>query len=194
MATMTLKRKKSAPPAKFKALVHYVIAKAEPSRLGSVCLNKILWYLDTLSYRATGTSITGETYIKRQHGPVPKHVLAVLGELEHEQAIVIRNRERFGYPMTDFISVKDPHASLLKLLSAADMEMADDVRQYICDEHTAASISELSHDQIWEAANIGEEIPLAASLAAAPGEVTDELLKWADSVRSRYEAVNQARS
>lgn len=170
--------------AKLKALVHYVIAKSDPSRLGAIRLNKILWYVDTLSYRADGASVTGETYVKRQHGPVPQNVLSILGELEHEDAIVVRKRQRFGLPMTDFIAVKDPDTSSL---SVTDMELAEDLRAHICEDHTANSISQLSHDQIWEAANIGEVIPLQASLASSPGEVTDELLEWAESVRARYE-------
>lgn len=175
--------------AKFKALVHYVIAKSDPARLGAIRLNKILWYLDTLSYQAEGASVTGETYVKRQHGPVPQHILSVIGELEHENAIVVRKRSRFGKPMTDFIPMTDPDTGVL---APAELELADELRTHICDNHTANSISELSHDQIWEAANIGEVIPLSASLAAAPGEVTDELLSWADSVRERYEAIKRA--
>ena len=171
--------------AKLKALVHYIVAKSDPSRLGAIRLNKILWYLDTISYRADGASITGETYIKRQHGPVPAHILSVIGDLEHENAVVVRNRHRYGFPMTDYIAVTDPD---LSALSPSEIEMVDDIRALICDEHTAMSISELSHTQVWEAANIGEEIPMQATLASSPGEVTADLLHWADGVRLRYEA------
>ena|SRR5579859_1009924 len=170
--------------AKMKALVHYVIAKSDPVRLGAVRLNKILWYVDTLSYRAGGTSVTGGTYVKRQHGPVPQHVLSILGELEGESAIVVRTSGRFGFNITEFMSRTDPDTSPL---SAQDIELAEDLRKHICDDHTANSISALSHDQVWEAANIGETIPMEATLASAPGEVTNELLAWADSVRTRYE-------
>jgi hypothetical protein len=175
--------------AKFKALVHYIIAKSDPTRLGTIRLNKILWYLDTLSYQAEGASVTGDTYVKRQHGPVPQHILNVIGELEHENAIVVRKRSRFGKPMTDFIAMSDADTGVL---SPAELELADELRVHICDDHTANSISELSHDQIWEAANLGEVIPLSASLVSAPGEITDEFLKWADSVRERYEAIKRA--
>jgi hypothetical protein len=171
--------------AKLKALVHYIVSKSDPSRLGAIRLNKILWYLDTISYRSDGASITGETYIKRQHGPVPAHILSIVGELEHENAVVVRTRHRFGYPMTDYIAMTDADVSAL---SPAEIELADEIRALICDEHTAMSISQLSHTQVWEAANIGEEIPMQATLASSPGEVTDELLHWADGVRVRYEA------
>lgn len=178
--------------AKLKTLVHYVIAKAHTSRLGSVRLNKILWYVDTISYRTTGESVTGETYVKQPRGPVAKHLPAILGELEHSGAIAIRTGYRFRHPMRDYIALKDPSTLSLKKMSKADLDLADEIREVICEEHTANSISELSHDLIWETANMGEVIPMSASLASIPGEVTHEMLKWAESVRTRYEKVTHA--
>lgn len=175
--------------AKLKALVHYVIAKSDSSRLGAIRLNKILWYVDTLSYRAEGASLTGGAYVKRQFGPVPKHILATLGELEHDNAIVIRNRERFGKPMRDYVALTDPDTSSL---SPDELALVDEVRDEICYAHTAESISELSHDQVWDAANIGEEIPMWATLASTPGPVTAAVGAWADGAISRYEARTQA--
>lgn len=171
--------------SKFKALVHYVIAKSDSSRLGSIRLNKILWYVDTLTYRAGGESVTGGAYVKRQFGPVPKHILSMLGELEHEDSIVIRERERFGYPMKDYVALTDPDTSSL---SAKEIALVDEISDLICNSHTAESISELSHDQIWEAANIGEEIPMSAVLASTPGEITQDVLNWGDTIITRYEA------
>lgn len=171
--------------AKFKALVHYVIAKSDSSRLGSIRLNKILWYVDTFAYRGEGASVTGGAYVKRQHGPVPKHILSMLGELEHENAIVIRDRDRFGYAMKDYVALTEPDVSSL---SAREIALVDEVREAICYGHTAESISELSHDQVWEAANIGEEIPLWATLASIPGQMTVKVAEWADIAIARYEA------
>lgn len=175
--------------AKFKAVVHYVIAKSEPARLGAIRLNKVLFYVDALSYRMNGKSLTGETYVKRQHGPVPSHVQKALGDLEHEKAIVIGSFDRFGKQMRGYIPRTDPDTSAL---SADELKLVESVRDYICSAHTAMSISELTHDHVWEAANIGEPIPLAATLASGVGEVTKDVTKWAESVFKRYEAINQA--
>src|SRR5581483_10389614 len=97
-----------------KALVHYVIAKAKTSRLGSVRLNKILWYIDVLTYKAAGRSLTGETYVKQPRGPVAEHLPRILGELEHSGAIAIRTSHRLRHPMTDYIMLKEPDAAMLK--------------------------------------------------------------------------------
>jgi len=175
--------------AKLKALVHYVIAKSDPSRLGAVRLNKILFYIDSVAFRADGQSVTGETYVKRQLGPVPQDILGILGELEHENAIVIRDRDRFGISARQYIART---AADTASLSEDDLTLAEDVRAMICENFSANAISAVSHDKVWEAANIGEVIPLAATLVSGEGEFTAETYKWADSVVARYEAIQQA--
>ena len=174
---------------KLKALVHYIIANSEPSRLGAIRLNKILFFVDSLAYRSDGQTVTGETYIKRQHGPVPQHILSILGELEEEKAIVIRNRDRFGNTIREFMPIADAST---EALSDREVSFVESVRSHICEEHTANSISQITHDQVWAAANIGEEIPMAATLTAWPGEITDEVMKWAESVVNRYEQIKMA--
>lgn len=171
--------------AKLKALVHYVIAKSDPSRLGATRLNKILWFSDAFAYRATGETITGESYIKRQHGPVPAHILGVVRELADEGAIVTRERQLLTYSMREFVSLRDPDTSML---SPQELELVDEVRGDICNQFTANSISELSHDRIWEAANMGEEIPMSATLISEAGQLTDEVLAWADCAIEKAES------
>ena len=87
--------------------------------------------------------------------------------------------------MKDYIALTDPDTSSL---SAKEIALVDEIRAEICYNHTAESISELSHDQVWEAANIGEEIPMWATLASTPGQMTPEVAEWADSAINRYEA------
>jgi hypothetical protein len=87
--------------------------------------------------------------------------------------------------MSTYIARTDPDTSAL---DADELAFAEAMRDHICTDHTAMSISNLSHDQVWAAANIGEEIPLAATLVASQGEITRPVKKWAESVVKRYEA------
>lgn len=187
--TWAVPTKTTMKPAKLKAIVHHVIATTDPARLGSVRLNKILWYADTISYRTDGHPITGETYVKRPRGPVAKHMLKVLGDLEHDNAIAIRRQSKFGKEMNAYMALTEANTGAL---TPDELALVDEVRDVICNAHTADSISALSHDQVWEAANLGEIIPLSASLVADAGEPTDEMLKWAASVVARYEAQKAA--
>lgn len=175
---------------KFKALVHYVAASCDdPHRLGATRLNKICWFSDSIAYRLNGVSMTGETYVKRQRGPVSKTILATVRELESEGKLHVREQRFSTYKMRMFVALTEPDKSLF---SDVDLEIVNAVMNDVCDNHTANSISDLTHDQIWAAANEGEEIPLFATLAAQDGELTDEISAWADSVVQRVESKREA--
>ena len=172
---------------KLKRLVHYICWKVEDtSKLGATKLNKILWYSDTIAYRLYGEPITEATYVKQKNGPVPKHILKALSQLESEKKIAIREREYFGYQKREFIALQAPDVAAF---SEREMKIVSDVVEGVCDHHTGASISELSHDQIWEAAAMGEELPMYATLGAVEGQYTTETLAWADSVLKTLEAI-----
>jgi hypothetical protein len=166
---------------KLKEAVHIVVQScANPARLGATRLNKILWFADCASYRQHGQSITGETYVKRQYGPVPRSILEAISELRQEGLISVREEPSFnGGFMRQFFSLSPVN---MKQISEADRAVLEAFASVICDDFTAAEISDASHDQIWEAAELGEEIPMRATLAAKPGEITDEVRNWADSV------------
>jgi uncharacterized phage-associated protein len=179
--------------AKFKALVHHVVATCgDPQRLGATRLNKICWYVDTLSFRVAARPVTDETYVKRQHGPVPRSILRVIRELEGEQKIHVRDHHYLpGRKMRIFVALEDADVSIF---APTELEIIDFVIKHVCNNHSAASISELSHDVIWEAANEGEEIPLAATLVAHPAELRGEIKAWADRAIDKAEAAKRAAS
>ena len=160
---------------KFKALTHYIIHRCSdhPNQLGSIRLYKTLWFSDVIAYQLRGESITGESYVKRQRGPVPKHILATLEEFEHEGKIVVV-RPRFLYDTTKYIALLPPD---VRPLSEDDKVIASDVLDALL-QRTANAVSEMTHDLIWHAAHEGEEIPLYATLAAVPGDVTPDVVDW----------------
>lgn len=164
-----------------KELTHYICWKAgdDPSSLGATKLNKALWFADSFAYRMNGRSITNSVYIKRQYGPVPKRVLHVLTDLHNEGKIIIRESPHYNYIKRDFVPLKAAAASVF---SEQELWIIDHVIDWVCHEHTATSISELSHDSVWKAAEEGEEIPLYAVLGAFDGEITDEDKEWASQI------------
>ena len=169
---------------KFKALVHHVIHECtdRPSQLGTIRLNKVLWFSDITAYRIDGRAITNERYVKRRFGPVPKRVLQALKELEASGDIAVMEPEH-DFDTRKFVSLKPP---ALKRLSNREKLITSAVLHGVLDR-TANEISEMSHDDIWRAALEGEEIPFAATLASTPGEVTDEVVAWAeDAVASNH--------
>jgi len=167
---------------KLRSVVHYICHTCEVKELGATKLNKILWYTDSFNYLSNGESITGEIYVKDNYGPVPKHIDIVIDDLEKCNCIKRGNSECHNYTKTDFHSLKDPDISLV---SEEEKELIDDIARIICKKHTAASISQLTHDKIWEIAEQGEEIPLYAIFASKVKEPSEAAIEWAVSAVSK---------
>ncbi len=167
---------------KFEALTHFVVheCRDNPARLGYTRLNKALWFADVVAYKKYGKAITGDKYVKRQHGPVPKHILATIDKLKSKGLLTVVEPNQ-PYEPRRYISLAEPDTSAL---SEDELRMAESAVDVMC-QWSATSISDDTHDIIWEAAAIGEEIPIKACLAANQGEVTKDVIKWAnDSIKS----------
>lgn len=162
---------------KFKALVHYVCEKADnPAVLGAVKLNKVLWYSDVVNYLITGTAITGESYVKRQHGPVARHLMKAIDELVAQGKIARGHVDHFGFMKHEYIAIQPADVSAF---TPEEISLVDSAFEYVCLHHTAKSISEETHDVIWQLAEIGEEIPYYTVFAASVGEVDEADVAWA---------------
>jgi hypothetical protein len=157
-------------------LVHYIIWRCDPTELGATKLNKICWYADLEHYRRTGKTITGAEWYKRlQFGPAPKGVHLVLDALAHERKIAISTANYYGRPKTMFMAQSRPD---LSAFTADEIVTVDQIADVICAKHTATSISNASHDALWQEIELGEDIPIAAA-SIIPGDITVEDVEWA---------------
>lgn len=164
---------------KFKSLVHYVCEKAsgKSSVLGAIKLNKVLWYSDVVAYKVLGRSITGEVYVKRQYGPVPKHVLSAIDALVADGKIARGKVDHFGFVKNEYIAIEDCSVSQF---SADEIKLIDEAFEHVCVNHTARSVSEETHDIIWQIAQMGEVMPYEAVFASTAGEIDETDLAWAN--------------
>lgn len=170
---------------KLLAAAHYICHVAERDKLkkkfGATKLNKILWYADTINYLITGNSLTGEIYRKQQYGPVPQHILQVMGELEAQGCVKIGNSDFHGHTKRDFHCMQPPDETSL---SQDEMRLLEQITRVVCEGHTAASISQLSHDITWEVADMGEEIPMCAAFVADIRRADRATIEWAEAALS----------
>jgi len=162
---------------KFKALVHYVIWRAGGrDGIGATKLYKVLWFAEARAFVLSNRPISGETYIREEDGPSPRHAAEITHELESEGAI--RPWSDQQSPMRRFTALRAPDASML----------IDDHRKIIeywiarvDADRTAISTGEASHDAAWEIATPGEELPYIALLATRIREPRGKELEWAKS-------------
>jgi hypothetical protein len=158
------------------ALAHYLVWKCDPADLGATKLNKILWFADLEHYRRTGRSITGaDAYIKLQHGPVPKGIKRALAALTAEGRIAQSTENYHGFPKTMFLALTRPDFSPF---TADEIATVDMIAELICRDHTATSISRLSHDALWEETEVGSVMTVGAG-SVVPAEASAEDLDWA---------------
>jgi uncharacterized protein YwgA len=169
---------------KLKNLTHYICHKvSDPAKLGKTKLNKILYYSDMLYYLHHLQPITGETYIKKQFGPASKHLDDSLHNLKNEGKITEREQAVFDFTRQELVSLKKPDISGF---SGEEIALIDEVIQAIAYNHTAESISDLSHDETWEITRYEEEIPYFTILGHTVPP-SDEALAWAHrKIKEKY--------
>jgi hypothetical protein len=166
---------------KLKTLVHYICHKCpNPSKLGATKLNKILWFADSIAYKQTGRSISDCEYKKMPRGPVPKSINSVLDELQSSGKLSVEMHKVYSFSQKRFECLSEPED--MSMFSDDDLEFVDQLIAEICNGHTAESISEMSHGIVWNAAGMGEDIPLYAVLAEQEGHLNQDDIKWADNV------------
>jgi hypothetical protein len=156
---------------KFRNLIHYVI-KAAGGRpnFGATKLYKVAWFADAKTFLTKGHSITGETYIRREHGPVPSHGEQVRKDLVASGAIT-QTKGRNDYEGWRFRAITSPD---LTVFEGDELPTINYWIKHIDEDHSAASISEQSHDYGWEIAAMYERLPFHAFMAdrvRAPNEM-----------------------
>ncbi len=160
------------------SVTHYIIARCDPAKLGATKLNKILWFADVSYYRRHGRTITGaDNYMKQQFGPVQRNMLGVLDKLKQEGKIAERPTETPVGFRREYVWLEEPDLTQFK---ADEVDLLNEVMDWICNGESAKSISDKSHDALWDETEIGAPMSVPAG-AVFPGEITAEAVEWAKS-------------
>lgn len=159
---------------KYETIVHYIINSCDDIRkLGSIKLNKILFFSDTEMFIRNKKTITNDKYIKRQFGPVPKNILNILSSLEKKKKISIRKPSENRLDNTTlYFSLTDDID--LNMLTAEEVSILEHYLKIISNNYTAKKISKITHNKIWDLADIGEEIPIYAIHASETEEINSD--------------------
>jgi hypothetical protein len=175
---------------KLHAAILYICGRCEPAALGAVKLNKVLYYTDMLHYFSQGNPITGATYRKRPFGPTCDQLLGALRELSGQGKIDIREVDFFSYKKKEYhLTGESGRFSL----SSSESAFIDKVVEFVCEENSAKSISEISHSAAWDMAEMGEELPYNSVYHIFPNQVSLEALEWATDAASEI-ATERTRS
>ena len=165
-------------------LIHHISTLYSPDQLGRTKLAKVLWFSDVEHYRRTGATITGlDDYVKDEHGPRHRNLYSAIDELAKEKKV-----QKIASPTPT--GVRQELYPLcppdLSKFTAEEIAIVDRVTAWIC-KMTAKEASEITHDEVWDSAYFNERIPVAA-VASIPGEITPEILAWAEATINEHSA------
>ena len=141
-------------------LVLYVGKKSLGDRsFGATKLNKLLFFCDFAAYGSLGKPITGASYRRQDHGPVPAELRGVVNDLEETgDALVIQPRY-YNYTQRRLIPRREPD---LSLFTGEEIALVDDVLEQ-GRPYDATTISDVSHQfPGWQLAEDGEDIPYSS--------------------------------
>ena len=88
---------------KYRQAILYFLHECHNEHLGKTKLFKLLYYLDFDHFQFAGSSVTGDTYIKMQHGPFPVAGEGMLGLLMEEGTILHEPQVKYTFQQDSYI-------------------------------------------------------------------------------------------
>lgn len=154
--------------------VHFICHVADGLPLGATRLNKILWFAEKDSFLRTLQPMLGLSFVKGPFGPMPPDAATACGDLAESGAISCETKQYGSYAYKEMRSLREPDTHLL---SADEKMTLRDLTWEICTEHSARSISDLTHNAIYHMLSMGEAYPLELALVEnARGATEEEIL------------------
>lgn len=141
---------------KFRNLLLYVLENtAGKANVGETVLYKLLYFIDFNYYEIYEEQLTGATYRKLEHGPVPFKIDEILADMEKRGEIKTIKTEYYGFPQKRYLPLVKPDLTKLK---ASEKDVTDKAIEQLSDM-TAKGIKEYSHNDIpWTATKDKDKI------------------------------------
>ena len=180
MATPSAVTRDVRDDAKLKDLILLISELSEGDEyFASTKLNKLLFFVDFLSYLQFGKPISGCMYEAMPEGPMVKSFYEVRREMEANQDLSVSKRLLGNYVQHKVLALKSADPGKF-----TGEEMA--VIQHIITEYrnmSASQISAKSHEFLgWQAVNIGEEIPYETALVSTE-DLTSEEWEYPEKIK-----------
>jgi hypothetical protein len=162
---------------KMRAVILRTCHACRTEDLGAVKFNKVLYYLDMLTYANERHAVTGATYRKRPNGPASDQLLFSLREMTRSGDLQVSDVDYYGYIKKEYVALAEEPEGIL---TEKERDLLDEVIDFVCRQNTARSISDYSHSLPWELADMGGEIPYRTALLLFPMDVTPEAFEIAE--------------
>jgi len=163
----------------FKEMILYISERCQDKpHFDTARLEKILHYSDFFWYGHTGTSISSETYVRRQHGPTPKHLEETLDKLVRDGLLEVVKKPRVDYTQ------KKPVLKKIFEPNKLSKEQAEFIDTVIVD---VVDLAVAREDVFWQYLDNGEEIPYETVFFRRRKSLSPNELDEAQDFIDRYE-------
>jgi hypothetical protein len=143
---------------KFEELI-LVIAHRAPD-IGLTKLEKLLYLCDFISAENRGVPITCETYRHFDRGPVPKHIMPILEQMEASQL----KKEELPSARGKFIKLTPKRKPKGSVFSADETKTIEDVLRRFARMSSAELVKYVHDDLTFKATKRNEDIPYSLAV------------------------------
>lgn len=161
-------------------LMLYICDKLKnEATFGSTVFNKVLYYVDNISYLHKGKPVSDFTYIRQKNGPTPtpSSFLPKRDIMCSEGKMAVKESEYFGRIKKVPVNKVIPN---LDCFNTEELALIDNVIEAFKDINATVA-SKFSHDEIaWDIAQDREELPYYTYLLSAES-VEQNDVEWANS-------------
>ena len=110
---------------KYKNAILFFAKKTQNGTLGKLKIKKLLYYLDFDFFEKYGKSVTGDEYLRFEHGPVPRMAEKILKQMDGKEIKITRRKIKEGLNDQQHIeALKDFD---LSVFSKEELVMLDDI-------------------------------------------------------------------
>lgn len=170
---MTPTAKPPVNEAKLKELIVYISTLCErDDSFGATKLNKLLFRAEFTAYAQWGKPLTGVEYFALENGPGPRPMKRLLGIMQEQREIAIREKDYFGLEQHRVIPLR---SAQLSGFSVDEVNLLFRLIQHYWGV-SGKSMSDESHEFIgWALAKPEETIPYSVALVGNREPTLDEI-------------------
>jgi len=142
---------------KFRELILYIATRCEEDPyFGKTKLNKILFYADFTAYGELGAPITGQEYMRLDHGPGPRRMKPMLDRMLEQHDVSVQHEAKASFRQERVVAGRRPD---LTLFSEPQLAIVNRVIRALWGR-TNSRVSEISHANLgWKLTRDKETIP-----------------------------------
>jgi antitoxin SocA-like protein len=138
---------------------HYVIARAEPGKLGHVKLNRILWYADLEHYRWHGGSLTGlQQYSRTPQGPMSPEIPRAVGRLVKDRKVAERTVKVADFPRREMIALQLPE---IEAFNGKQASILNQIIKIVVPLGAHQLGQMIEDDRLWQQVGAGQAMSIA---------------------------------